>query len=146
MLLQLAHPWSDGTTHIAFQPLVFLERLAALVPRPRTHLVTYHGVLAPAASWREDVVPPPPIEDLPPTLEPLVKTHRSRRIPWAELLRRVFALDVLRCDQCGARRRVLAAITQIGPIQAILLHLGLPHTAPTLAPSRAPPCLPFEFA
>ena len=48
-MAELTHPWSDGTTHIAFEPLVFLERLAALIPRPRTHLVTYHGVLLPAA-------------------------------------------------------------------------------------------------
>ena len=40
-----------------FDPLTFLERLAALVPRPRTHQVTYHGVLAPAAAWR---APPEP--------------------------------------------------------------------------------------
>jgi hypothetical protein len=31
--------------------------LVALVPRPRRHLVTYHGVLAPAAGLRPRVVP-----------------------------------------------------------------------------------------
>jgi hypothetical protein len=36
---------------------VLIERLLALVPRPRRHLVTYHGVLAPAASLRSRVVP-----------------------------------------------------------------------------------------
>jgi len=145
VLLELTHPWSDGTTHLAFEPLVFLERLAALVPRPRVHLVTYHGVLAPAASWRDEVVPPPSIEeDSPEPLFPIPRA-RPRRIPWAELLRRVFAIDAFRCP-CGGRRRVLAAITQPGPICAILRHLGLPHTAPQLAPSRAPPTLPFEPA
>ena len=39
--------------------LTFLERLAALVPRPRKKLVTYHGVFAPAAAYRHRVVPPP---------------------------------------------------------------------------------------
>ena len=34
-----------------------MERLCALVPRPRRHLVTYHGVLAPAAGIRQWVVP-----------------------------------------------------------------------------------------
>jgi hypothetical protein len=36
-----------------------LERLCALVPKPRKHLVTYHGVLAPAAGLRSQVVPKP---------------------------------------------------------------------------------------
>ena len=36
---------------------VLMERLCALVPRPRRHLVTYHGVLRPAAGIRPQVVP-----------------------------------------------------------------------------------------
>ena len=35
------------------------RRLAVLVPRPRAHLLTYHGVLAPAAQWRDRIVPGP---------------------------------------------------------------------------------------
>ncbi len=37
--------------------MVFLERLAALIPRPRVNLVTYHGILAPAAGFRDRIVP-----------------------------------------------------------------------------------------
>jgi hypothetical protein len=48
--------WRDGTTHILFEPVELIERLAALVPAPRTHLLKYHGVLAPCASWRARVV------------------------------------------------------------------------------------------
>jgi hypothetical protein len=39
-----------------FEPLVFLAKLAALVPLPRAHLVTYHGVLAPASALRAAIV------------------------------------------------------------------------------------------
>jgi len=49
VVYRLRRAWRDGTSAIVFEPLAFLERLAALVPRPRTHLLTYHGVLAPAA-------------------------------------------------------------------------------------------------
>jgi len=49
--------WKDGTTHVVLEPQVLMERLCALVPRPRRHLVTYHGVLAPAAGIRPQVVP-----------------------------------------------------------------------------------------
>jgi len=57
VIYALRRRWRDGTSAIAFEPLDFLARLAALVPRPRAHLLTYHGVLAPAAAWREFIVP-----------------------------------------------------------------------------------------
>jgi hypothetical protein len=37
--LRLRHTWSDGTTHLSFDPVEFLERLAVLVPRLRVNLV-----------------------------------------------------------------------------------------------------------
>ena len=51
-LLQLKSPWRDGTTHISISPLEFMQRLAAQVPRPRLHLIRFHGVLAPNAALR----------------------------------------------------------------------------------------------
>ena len=36
-------------------PLEFMQRLAAPVPRPRLHLIRFHGVLAPNAGLREAV-------------------------------------------------------------------------------------------
>ncbi|MBM3986143.1 MAG: hypothetical protein FJ296_10735, partial [Planctomycetes bacterium] len=49
---ELRHPWSDGTTAVVLQPRALLSRLATLVPPPRAHLLTYHGVLAPASALR----------------------------------------------------------------------------------------------
>jgi hypothetical protein len=46
-----------GPGRIVFEPLAFLERLAALVPSPRAHLVTSHGVLSPASALRSAIVP-----------------------------------------------------------------------------------------
>lgn len=54
--LALKTPWADGTSHLLFEPLEFLEKLAALIPRSRANLVLYHGVLAPHARWRARVV------------------------------------------------------------------------------------------
>ena len=45
--LTLRHRWADGTTHLRFDPLELLERLAVLTPRPRVNLILYYGVLAP---------------------------------------------------------------------------------------------------
>ena len=59
VVLQLKSAWRDGTTHIVMSPLEFMQRLAALVPRPRLHLIRFHGVLAPRAKLRSQVVPKP---------------------------------------------------------------------------------------
>jgi hypothetical protein len=58
--LKLKTPWRDGTTHLVMSPLEFMQRLAALVPRPRLHLIRFHGVLAPNARLRPLVVPQEP--------------------------------------------------------------------------------------
>jgi len=59
--------------------------------------------------------------------------------PWAELLRRVFGMEVLRCAGCGGRRRIPAAITQGPVVRAILSSLGLPSEAPPVAAAWDPP-------
>ena len=49
MRYQLKTPYRDGTTHVIFEPLDFIARLAALVPKPRVNLARFHGVFAPRA-------------------------------------------------------------------------------------------------
>jgi chromosome segregation ATPase len=41
-------------------PMELMERLVALVPRPRVHLTRYHGVLGPHYKHRKQIVPKPP--------------------------------------------------------------------------------------
>jgi hypothetical protein len=38
VVLQLKSAFKDGTTHIVIEPLEFMERLAALAPRPRAYI------------------------------------------------------------------------------------------------------------
>ena len=58
----LKTPWRNDTTHIILTPMEFMRRLAALIPRPRLHLIRFHGVLAANAKLRSKVVPVPPQE------------------------------------------------------------------------------------
>jgi len=52
VLYALKNRWRDGTTHVAFEPVDFVARLAALVPPPRFHLVRYSGLCgAPHKPW-----------------------------------------------------------------------------------------------
>ena len=57
VVLQLKTPYQDGTTHIVMSPLEFMQRLTALIPRPRLHLRRFHGVLAPNAKLRPQIIP-----------------------------------------------------------------------------------------
>ena len=148
---ELRHPWRDGTTHVVFEPLELIEKLAALVPPPRVHLVRYHGVLAPAARDRERVVPSglpaarvAPAAPTARTAEPMdpdpstssSSGGRPRNYSWAELMRRVFEIDVLECPECRGRMRILASIHSPDAIRAILECVGLPARAPPVAPAQ----------
>ena len=68
-----------------------------------------------------------------PSPEPEERNLRPRRLAWAVLLRRVFAVDVLECPRCGGRMRLLAAIQPPDVTQAILDCLELPSRSPPTA-------------
>jgi len=133
VVLRLKSPYRDGTTHIVMEPQAFMQRLAALVPRPRLHLIRFHGVLAPNAKLRGAVIPQPEQSDNAPGQE---HTHgQAARMSWAQLLKRVFHIDVERCA-CGGKLKILAAIEEPVVLARILTHLGLPARAPPRAPAR----------
>jgi len=142
VVLQLRVPFRDGTTHFVFEPLTFIERLAALIPPPRTHQLTYHGVLASAASWRDQIVPRKQADRREGSAGGSRPCHSYT---WSELLARVFAVDVLSCPVCGSRRRWISAITEREVIERILSHLDLNTDLPAPALARPPPqeALPF---
>src|SRR5467141_2033656 len=63
------------------------------------------------------------------------KPH-ARNYTWAQLMARIFALDVLECPRCGGRMRILAAIEDPSVAPKILDYLGLPSRPPPIAPAR----------
>jgi hypothetical protein len=58
----------------------------------------------------------------------------------ADLLRRMFAQDVLVC-RCGGRRSVVAFVADAGQAHSLLVTLGLPADPATFAPAGDPPRL-----
>jgi Putative transposase len=147
-VLELRRRWTDGTTHLIFDPVELLERLAALIPRPRSNLVLYHGVLAPRAAWRKRVVRSkvPNGEEGGSTAqdEHGAGEHggRSNRA-WAHLMQRSFGFDVLACPRCSGRLTLVALIRAPEVITRILRHLQLPDVVPVMRPAREPP-LPLD--
>jgi Putative transposase len=131
VVLKLKTAWRDGTTHLVMSPLEFMQRLAALVPRPKLHLIRFgvrvtsprevsgpplreHGVLAPNAKLRALVVPQEPEAPAhkakPAECEAGCAHHRPVRLSWAKLLKRVFDLDLEHCANCGGELKIIAAI------------------------------------
>ncbi len=133
LIYTFTRPWSDGTTGIKLSPLELLEKLAALVPLPRVHLVRYGGCLAPHSTLRSAIIPTPRQQgrEEPDACPP------SPYWGWARLLKRVFALDMEHCPMCQrGTLRIIAAIIERSVIRKILRHLKLAVDPPPIAPAR----------
>ena len=142
----LKTPYRDGTTQVAFEPVDFIARLAALVPKPRINLTRYHGVLAPNHRWRGEVTPAKHGKEPKMGANAEVKTPAEchAAMTWAQRLKRVFNIDIEVCGRCGGSARVIACIEDQDIIDKILAHLRdkdpTSSTLPLLMPpSRAPP-------
>jgi hypothetical protein len=110
-----------------------LEKLAALVPLPRMHLVRSGGCLAPHSHLREAIIPTPRQQGM--TDE--APDAESPRWRWARLLKRVVALDMARCPFCQQGTwRIIAALTPGEVIRTILQPLKLAVDPPPIAPAR----------
>src|SRR5262249_30418676 len=132
--LSLPHPWSDGTTGIRLSPVELLEKLAALIPLPHVHLVRYGGCLAPHSHLRGSVIPTPRQQGL----EAQEATITSAHWGWAQLLHRVFALDMVHCPWCQrGTLRLIAVITQGEVIRKILRHQKRSVDPPPITPARS---------
>lgn len=159
--LNLRKPWHTGQTDIVFEPVELLRRLAEEIPHPNQNLVRFYGVFAPRAKVRpllKTLLPNPPptghssvsapsddrASDGPAVAagrlpaEPEPTPDPEYRRPWAQLLKRVFGLDVLVCPKCSGPMRRIQFVDDPAVIQRICSHLGLPTAAPPVAPARAP--------
>ena len=139
----LKRAYSDGTVAVEMDPLSLLCRLATSVPPPRYHTVKYAGVLASASKWRSRIAPKPVVDasvDATAANAPAATVRRGCTYrPWAELLRRTFALDVLECPKCKGRMKLVAMVTEAKCIRRFLASTDEPLDAPTPSPNRGPP-------
>ena len=118
---ELKKAWRDGTRFVRLDPYELIARICAMVPPPWSNMVRFHGVLAPNAKLREQVVASakpyvPPSENTAPNPlqlplfgklfdEPEADVSHKRRKPWAWLLKHVFAIDVNVCPKCSGRMK-----------------------------------------
>jgi len=154
-------PGANGVVELS--PFEFLDRLADLVPPPRKHRHRYHGVFAPNHKLRSAVTALA-IGNVGKRRDATTDghavgghaaggdttgdccgscdkplSHDTSRIAWAKLMARVGEEFPLECPGCGGDIRLIAFITDPGPIRKILAHLGEPLEPPPVSPARGPP-------
>jgi hypothetical protein len=166
---QRSEPGSDKrgakVDELHLTPLELIERIAALVPPPRTHRHRYFGVLAPNSPLRCAVTalaaPAQPAKQvvvqaepattgegapgvvplghaIPPTPEPAAKRSPAHYL-WAVLIARIYEVFPLLCPMCGGQMRLIAFITEGVQIRRILDHIGVDSQPPRRSPARGPP-------
>jgi hypothetical protein len=112
-----------------------------MIPPPRFNMIRFHGVFAPNAKLRPDVVPKkeprklaeesaaelgdaeqvPLFDDAP---------NQPKRNPWAWLIKKVFLVDVTECPDCGGKMKWLEACTEQRDINRVMAAHGLAPRAP----------------
>ena len=139
VVYKLKTAYRNGTTHIVLDPLDFLSHLTSLIPRPRVHLIRFHGVFAPHFKYRSLVTPERSDKINTISRTEQKKQKKSYAIGWAKMLKRVFDIDIQTCLKCGGRIKIISSIQDPLLIKRILSHLGENHRTPELVPPRGPP-------
>ena len=111
-------------------------RSYSLIPPPRSHLIRWSGVFAPASKYRKDI-----------TLDNSKKKgfqfENSRQEEckkniknsnWSKMLARTFKIDVTKCIYWRSDMYVVAAILKKEEIQRYLTHEKLDPNPPARAP------------
>lgn len=126
LLYKMKSPWRDGTTHVSFSPLDFIARLVALIPPPRMNMIRYSGCFAPNFKDRKSIIKNKSAQkkcaeicnsDLP-------EKVKHERLRWAEMLKRVFEIDVTICPKCSGRMEQIAVIKDKAVAKKIIESLG----------------------
>ena len=155
-------PQSGGKrADLVLTSLELIDRIAALVPPPRTHRHRYFGVLAPNAPLRAAVTAMAlavPNEGaaaqtvaatgaavtsaggtVPSAQPPESKTRSPARHLWAMLIARIYEVFPLVCSLCDGQMRIIAFIVDGAEVRKILEHIGVDARPPRMTPAREPP-------
>ena len=155
-------PHQGGPRELVLTPLELIDKIAALIPPPRTHRHRYYGVLAPNAPMRAAVtalapqaISPDgagvlcmagcPLRGAPTPLKadtntaPESKSRAAARYLWAMLLARIYEAFPLNCPICHSQMRIIAFINDTTTLHKILNHIGESTESPKIAQARGPP-------
>ena len=143
--IKLKSRWADGTESLLYTPSEFLERLVRSSLRPNS---TPHDTMgfSHAARRTGDFFQTNQLISLMSNKTPMLlsqlhpwqapqtkkqKSHKRKRAPWAQLLKLTFKIDVLKCDKCGGRMKLIGVVFDQPTITTTLRALSLPVRAPS---------------
>jgi hypothetical protein len=135
--LRLKSSYRDGTSHLVFTMPEILEKLTALIPPPKTHLVVWSGCFAANSPYRRKVVLKPDAKkgfDFKDHEDP-PKSSRGKNYSWSKLLARVFKIDVETCT-CGGKIVPVANVMKKEQVERYLIHIEEDTTPPARGPPR----------
>jgi hypothetical protein len=122
----LKRAYRDGTEKILLTPFELMERLTAIIPPPRKNLVRYSGFFAPNAHVRQEIV----ANRSGPNQK--VSGKKIRRPAFAQLMARVFAIDVLECPKCKSRMQLISFVKNPKAAHDILRALKMTTAPPDI--------------
>ena len=134
------------------------EKIIAIIPPPRKNLIRFFGVFGPHHKNREEITNmvrrrPIHISEIGKIAEPKKVISETEKIdtievipikptywiPWADLLKKTFNFDALKCEKCGCTMKVANLVTKPNEIKKILLSLDGIDTVNTPILSVDPP-------
>ena len=125
--------WHNGADRVAFTPEGFIQRLIALIPPARSHLIRYNGVFASNFKYRNEIVPRK-------TQDAAGKpVPKAKKLLWAEMIASTFKIDVKICKICHGKMEPIAIIKDPKVVYEILKSMGLLNLECSSNSSRGPP-------
>ena len=134
--LRLKTPWHDGTSHLLLSPHEFLEKLAAINPPPKSHLVRWGGVFAANSPLRKNIVLRPEQKkgfDFDSSAVGAIGEHKRQNKTWSLMLSRGFKAHGLKCS-CGGKFVPLGALRDPAEIRRYLQHVHMDYDPPPRSP------------
>ena len=138
---QLKTPYRNGTTHVIFEPLDFMAKLAALIPKPKVNLTRFHGVFTPNSQYRKIITSEGKAKKSSTVKTKGNETEKRKTMTWGKRLKRIFNIDIEICEKCQGHVKIIACIEVPVVIDKILAHLKNKEekVVNKIHPVRAPP-------
>ncbi len=133
--MRLKTAYSDDTCHLLFTFEEFIEKLVALIPPPRSHLVRWARVLAPNSPYREEI-----------TLKPQKKgfqfqdgydnNEEPKNYSWLKMLAKALKIGITTCEDPDGKMRAVCSVFDPAGVRRYLTHNNVDYEPPGAQPKH----------
>jgi hypothetical protein len=124
---------------VVFEPLDFMAKLAALIPKPKVNLTRFYCVFAPNSQYRKVITSEGRIKKS--STVKAKDTEKRKTRTWGKRLKGIFNIDIETCEVCQGNVKIIACIEDPVVIDKLLAHLKNKEekVVNKIYPVRAPP-------